>query len=132
MYTVVIDGWFCLVLPFPPDIAKKSARSAPYTVWVVCHKVLILLAALEFGLATMQLLLQRERGMSWARTGKTGRVVDSDNQPSRSAHRRTLVEDGLIFFPLAFSLARLSVPPDLTAQSVVSARKRDIKFGRFS
>ena len=67
MYTVVTDYRFYLLLPFPPDIAKKSARSAPYTVWGVSHKVLILLAALEFGLATMQLLLQRERGMSWGK-----------------------------------------------------------------
>src|ERR1700677_5115681 len=27
---------------------------------------------------------QRELGMSWARTGKTGRVLDSDNQRTRS------------------------------------------------
>ena len=47
MYTVVTDCRFCLLLPFPPDIAKKSARSAPYTVWGVSHKVLILLAALS-------------------------------------------------------------------------------------
>jgi hypothetical protein len=76
----------------PRTIAKKRARSAPYTVWGVFHEVQILLAAKQSGLAKMQLILARERAMSWKRTEKAGAVLDSDNQPSKSVHRRTLVQ----------------------------------------